>query len=120
MKSRIWVVVCTLFLSCCNFSLTGDCNDTIKSEVKSSDRKYVATLYVRDCGATTDFSTIISLRPVLAEFDGEEGRIFVIKGRPQVNIVWNEQTSLRVECIGCNSNDIFRQDKSWKDISITY
>jgi Family of unknown function (DUF5412) len=120
MKSRIYVIVCTLFLGCCSFSLTGDCNNTIKSEVKSPDEKYVATLYVRDCGATTDFSTIVSLRAGSANFNGEEGRIFVIKGQPQVNILWTDKTSLRIECIKCSPDEIFKKEKSWEDINVSY
>ncbi len=120
MKTRIWLIVFTLCLGACGFSLTGGCDDTIKAEAKSPDGKYVATCYVRDCGATTDFSTVINLRASSDKFNGEAAPVFVVKGQPKVKISWSRDAQLRIECLECISKDIFTQEESWKEITISY
>ncbi|MEK6280524.1 MAG: hypothetical protein AABN95_09255 [Acidobacteriota bacterium] len=54
--------VIVLAASGCAFLLRSSCENTVRSEIKSPDGKYVVTLFERNCGATTDFSTIVSLR----------------------------------------------------------
>lgn len=102
------------------FSLGADCEDAIKVEMKSPDGKYIATLYERDCGATTDFSTIVNLRAGSAKFNGEDERVFVIEGRPQVELVWKGNANLQLDCRGCRAEDIFKQERAWKDVTISY
>lgn len=120
LKTRILIFAATLCLSGCAFSLGSDCQDTIRSEVRSPDGKHIATLYERDCGATTDFSTIVSLRAASEEFNGEKGRVFVVEGQPQAKFVWRDAQNLQVTCEGCRADDIFRQEGRWNEISISY
>lgn len=112
--------VSPLNLSGCGPSTSIQCADEVKSELKSPDGAYVATLYERDCGATTDFSTIVNLRESSAAFNGDDSRIFIVKGQRQVNLVWQEARSLHVECPGCKSDDIYKQEKSWRNVNISY
>ncbi len=119
-KKLILVIATTLGLSSCGFSLASDCADTIKSEAKSPDGKYIVTLYERDCGATTDFSTIVNIRASSAKFNGEEGRVLIVKGQPEVLLAWKDNTRLQLECHDCRANDIFKQEKSWKDVIVSY
>lgn len=75
--------------------LASDCEDTTETEVKSPDGKYVATLYERDCGATTDFSTIVKLRESSASFKGDDLGTFVVNGQPKIHLTWDSNTRLR-------------------------
>jgi hypothetical protein len=120
MRSLVSFIAIVLISQSCKSIPSFDCNDEIKVESKSPEGKYTATLYERDCGATTDFSTIVSLRSSSNKFSGEEGRIFVIKGRPQIKITWRESISLQVECDDCRTENIFKQDTSWNEIAISY
>jgi hypothetical protein len=97
-----------------------DCQDVIKFETMSPDGKYIATLFVRNCGATTSFSTSVNLRSKSEKFSGDEGRILIIKGRPQIKIAWDDNMKLHFECDECEKNNIFKQETSWKDITISY
>lgn len=99
--------------------LASDCEDTIKLEAKSPDRKYVATLYERDCGATTDFSTIVNLREDSANFNGDDLGIVIVKGQHKLDLVWDGNTKLQLQCHDCRPDDIFKQERTWKDVQIS-
>ncbi|MGH9877893.1 MAG: DUF5412 family protein [Nitrososphaerales archaeon] len=102
----------------CTFSIP--CDDEIKHEKGSPDGKYVATFYERDCGATTDFSTIVNIRPRAEKFNGKKGSLFIVKGRHQINIAWKDRGKLQIECKDCRSEDVFKQERVWSDIEISY
>lgn len=114
------LVVATLLLNSCAAPLDTLCNDTIKLESRSPSGKYIVTLYERNCGATTDFSTIANLRSASDRFDSEQGDIFVLKGRSPVNLSWSGDTNLHVQCDQCSANRIFKQETLWTDVHITY
>ena len=96
------------------------CEDTIKSETRSPGGKYTATVYERDCGATTDFSTIVSLREASAKFKGDTLGPVIVKGQHKIDLVWNNDTSLRLQCSDCRPEDIFKQERKWKDLEISF
>ena len=100
--------------------LASDCEDTIKIEAKSPDGKYLATYYERDCGATTDFSTIVQLRDSSASFEGDALGSVIVKGQHKLDLVWDDNRKLRLQCHDCRAEDIFKQEKTWKDIDISF
>jgi hypothetical protein len=106
-------------LVCCG-CLTIRCSDDVKANSSSPDDKYIATLYERNCGATTDFTTIVNLRSSKEKFDSEKGDIVIIEGRRQVNILWKDERTLQVECKDCRSEDMFKRESVWGDIEILY
>ncbi len=118
-KPVLLFVSITLFLSGCAFLLHSSCENTVKSEIRSPDGKYVATLFERNCGATTDFSTIVNLRESSVKFKGDDLGIFIVKGVHALDLVWNGNTKLRLECHDCPADDIFKQERSWRDIEIS-
>ncbi|MES2467068.1 MAG: DUF5412 family protein [Verrucomicrobiota bacterium] len=69
------------------------CSNTTKSEVTSPDGKYVATAFIRDCGATTDFSPQVHLRPV-GEKVAQTGNVFVGDHSDKIEIAWLSATRL--------------------------
>jgi hypothetical protein len=99
--------------------LASDCEDTIKTEARSPDGKYAATLYERDCGATTDFSTIVNLRVSSARFNADELGVVILKGQHKLDLVWDGNTKLQLKCDDCRPDDVFKQEKTWKDVDIS-
>ena len=78
------------------FTLAGcadPCSNTTKAEVTSPDGKYVATAFIRDCGATTSFSPQVYLRPV-GESAGQVGNVFVGDHSDKIEIAWLSSTQL--------------------------
>jgi Family of unknown function (DUF5412) len=120
MKTTALIALGIVSATCLWLLYSPDCEDAVKREVRSPNGKYIATLYERDCGATTNFSTIVSLRASMDKFNGEDGRVFVAEGQFQVNLVWEDDMNLRIECSGCRSKDIFKQERKWKNIGISY
>ena len=96
------------------------CNDDIKSESRSPDGKYVAALYERNCGATTNFSTIVNIRNSSSKFNRDEDIVLVVKGRHQISLVWKDSRTMQIVCANCPPDDIFKRERSWKDIQIIY
>ena len=66
-------------------------------------------MFVRDCGATTDFSTIISLHGSSSSFKEQDHFVFVIKGRAKIELLWTGPRQLSVKCPTCQAGDIYKQ-----------
>jgi hypothetical protein len=66
---------------------------TIKAEVTSPDGKYIATAFIRDCGATTSFSPQVYLRPA-GEHLAKTGNVFIGDGSQNIQISWLSATQL--------------------------
>ena len=91
--------------------LSSGCEDAVLKETASPHMRYTATVYERDCGATTDFSTIVNLRERSVRFKGDSFGPFIVKGRHNLEVSWETNTKLRLECKDCRSEDVFREDK---------
>jgi hypothetical protein len=96
---------------------TNLCGDDIKGEVFSPDGKYVATVYIRDCGATTSDNTTVNIRETNEKFDGGEGRVMSVEGEFPVAITWPDSSTLQIKCDLCPEEDM-HVDRTWKDIQI--
>jgi hypothetical protein len=94
------------------------CDDDTKAVVESPDRKYVAILYERNCGATTDYATTVDLRSRLWRFNSEP--IFVAKSRHTVTVQWTKGRELQIRCSDCKPDQIFKAAEGWKDVEIDY
>lgn len=81
--------------------LTGDgmCGNDAYAEVHSPDHRYKAIIFQRDCGATTDFSTQISILKMDAELKNKSGNVFVTRGHPDTHapeLTWLSNTELLI------------------------
>lgn len=75
----------------------GLCDNEIYAELLSPDNRYKAVIFQRDCGATSGFSTQISILPAANTLANEYGNIFVLKGHPQSHapaVSWLSNTEL--------------------------
>jgi len=74
------------------FIFGGACQNQVFKEYNSPDQSLKAVVFQRDCGATTGFSTQISILESDENLDNESGNIFIVKGHPAEiapEIVWN-------------------------------
>ena len=112
------LVTCILALSSLQCSLPSSvaCDD----KVESSNQKYVARLFVRNCGATTDYSTIVKINPAATTSTDYGDQVFVARGDFDVQMIWQNDSAIRLSCQRCKTDDIFKQDKSWRDVAISY
>jgi hypothetical protein len=101
-------------------ALVFSCEDTVLKEETSPNRRYTVTVFERDCGATTDYSTIVSVRTFKERFDADKGRIFIVNGREPIVVAWQSETSLTIRCPSCSPEQIFKREKMWKGVTISY
>jgi hypothetical protein len=126
---RMEFLVLSMALVACGDNIRG--MDTISSCSESSERQvasprgdYVATLYQRNCGATTGFVTHINLRFAseanLTQANGtiSQGQILVAKGTPLIKLRWIDDTSLVLQVDPKDRPNIVSIQESWKSIRI--
>jgi len=79
------------------FGCGDPCSNTVLNESVSPDGKYVATAFVRNCGATTDFSPQVDLRPVSQKI-GELGNVYIGDHSDKIQVKWQSNTQLVIQC----------------------
>lgn len=75
------------------------CGNEILNEVTSPDKAYKAVVFQRNCGATTGFSTQVSIIYAHDELENESGNIYTIDGHPDdvaPAIMWKSSSELIV------------------------
>jgi hypothetical protein len=80
----------------------------------------MATAYVRNCGATTDYSSIVSIHRPSDSFADDEYTVLVVKGRPMLAMSWRDAGNLSIRCHTCPRESIFRQLSILGNITIEY
>ncbi len=124
-------VICALFLAFFVFAvLLGPrflpgfrCDERLLKAVESPDRRYVAALFRRDCGATTRPALHVNIRPATRSFaigsDGTitEGSVFVADHVEGADVRW---TGPRVLQVVCPAGRAFQRLAWWEDVHIAY
>jgi hypothetical protein len=100
------------------------CENQIYKEYLSPDKSLKAVVFQRDCGATTGFSTQISILNSDENLDNKNGNIFAIKGHPdEVAPVlnWTSKNVLNIQ-YSLNGNEYTTKDNfGWlNSVKITY
>jgi Family of unknown function (DUF5412) len=83
------------------------CGNQILSESSSPDQTYRVVVFQRDCGATTGFSTQVSVLKAMETLPNESGNLFVadtdhekapsgIGGGPEIKISWVGSRSIHL------------------------
>jgi len=96
-----------LFYGFYKFS-SGMCKNQIVSEIPSPDKLLKVVIFERSCGATTGFSTQISLLPLSRSLPDDVGNIFAADtdhgrapraawGGPDVQVTWTSNHNLRIQ-----------------------
>ena len=88
-----------LFIGWFYFTLPDMCVNHLHSEIYSPDSKKRIVVFQRDCGATTGFSTQISILGAGETLPNESGNIFIISGHPnQVPpaVKWIDNSTLKI------------------------
>lgn len=101
----------------CDASLFG-CDDAVISEVVSPDGRYVATVLERDCGATTDYSTMVALRDAAQPIEeAKQTPVLVIESRVMIDLQWGADRKL---LIVFPPSETFAKLEAWRDVQIIY
>ena len=76
-------------------SFSDICGNEIAVELISPDKNYKAVIFQRDCGATTGFSTQVSVLGVNEELENKSGNIFIKVGTFLFRMATPKAISLR-------------------------
>lgn len=111
------VFLLNALLVSCDASL---CSNELINEVISPDRKYVASVFERDCGATVPYIRVVTLRLSNAKFFAEEydNWVFTIHGQSDVRVSWAATDKLKIAYSG--TGDRPTQREKWKNVVISY
>ena len=71
--------------------------------------KIVASTFVRDCGATTNYATWVTLHREDDKFNRSEDLVFVADGEHHVELKWSDDSHLAVSCPSCIDSQIFNE-----------
>ena len=114
--ATLLVILIALFVTSCD-SL---CGNEIKDEVISPTGKYIAIIFERNCGATTPYISIVSLRFSDMKFDPEDKNnwIFEIKGQSAIEVDWVAINKLKISFTGTGASP--NKNEKWKNVVISY
>lgn len=95
------------------------CEDQIIFDEYSPNKEYIATAFERNCGATTSFATIISMRHFGKTFNPNdyENWIFKMHGRVPIDVKWKGEVDLSISFF---AGELLIQKTKWKDVNIRY
>jgi hypothetical protein len=93
------------------------CENEIIEEIKNSNKGYKAVVFKRDCGATTQSSTQISIIPISQILPNEGGNVFVTESG-NLSAEWTNDTTLLIKYT--DHERIFKQDSAYLKIRIMY
>ena len=97
----------TLVITSCLFFDPDGCGNEVLQEIPSPDKNLKAVIFHRDCGATTDFSTQVSIIAIDKVLPNEAGNIFVCDsdhgktpagsgGGPPIEVRWKQDGVLEI------------------------
>ena len=112
------VLLLGAFLGSCDASL---CSNELINEVASPNGKYIASVFERNCGATTPYVRVVSLHSSDAKLAPEDSDdwVFTIHGQSDVKVSWIADDKLKVSYSGTGEQPT-RREKKWKGIVIAY
>ena len=114
-RALVGAAMVVSWASGCYELVAGDCEDTIKSEVVSLEGAYVARAVERNCGATTNYSTLIFLSTTSPSFEAKsEDTIVSMSGKQAVGLTWNGDARLT---IAVPDVETFTKKTSWRNDS---
>jgi hypothetical protein len=101
-------------------SLPDMCGNEVFQEVYSPSNKYKAVVFQRDCGATTGFSTQVSIINAKDVLENEGGNAYIANNHPnetKLKLTWLAEQSLE---IGNSDPNAVTSNKEVKGVAVTY
>lgn len=111
MLGKITFLISVLVVTSFYLWLPELCENYFHSESFSPNGELKAVTFQRDCGATTGFSTQISILNADDKLRNERGNVFRMPGHPDKvapNVVWESDVVLKVDK-NINGNEYFTE-----------
>lgn len=112
-----WMVLC-VFLSVSNWGCNS-CSDEIVGDKSSPDGKLTASVFIRDCGATTSKEVTWVTVHQTSGFRDREKDIAMTADRIQTTeLTWKDNSHLLVKCFACRRDNVHAQTTSIGAVSV--
>lgn len=101
--------------------LSGMCANKVLARVNAPDGRHKALVFRRDCGATTGFSTQVSVLGISEKLSNEAGNAFIAGRRPKeprIEVHWIDASDLVIR--NANRLHAFRKETRIRSITIHY
>jgi hypothetical protein len=98
----------------------GLCSKELVQDSRSPDGVLQATWYTKNCGATTDFSTVVSVHRPDSSYTDDSNIVFVARGKQAIKLKWASPHQLSVECASCERATIFREVTKIGNIDVSF
>ena len=103
----------------CFFPISSDlCANTDLRESISPNGALKTVLFVRDCGATTSYSTQVSILPVSDHLPNEAGNVFILGDKSAVVVRWIDDRHINISSDGAAT--IFKRLTNFNGIMVTF
>lgn len=87
------------------YTFSGMCANTIITSSTSPNKKWKVVVFERNCGATTGFSSQISLLKSNEELSNDAGNIYIAEGYPDgYNLKWESDSLVIIKGSNSKSN----------------
>jgi hypothetical protein len=123
MKANIFSQA-SLVMCCAGVLLMAGCNgpspcgESVVQSAISSDGA-TAKVVVVNCGATTDFITLVNLETSRVKIR-DAGLLFGYKGKADVQVQWSGERALKIVCLECERDRVYRAVQKEEQYEITY
>lgn len=117
-RERAWATISSVALCGCSlFEGLAPCDTQVQKQVRSPGGQYVATVFHRECGATTGFNTQVGIRRSSKAFDPQSGQVLAIAGQHDVTLAWIGNTRL---VVSFPPDRVYNEQRSWEDVQVEY
>jgi len=93
----------------------GECEDAIVLRARGPSEYLAAHVYHRNCGATVDFATHVSI--VAGD---KKAVVAVYRGRPRVEVKWLSRTALEIRHSALDPENVFTRASIGLGVSVSY
>ena len=76
------------------------CGNEISAQIDSPDKKHVAIVFQRGCGATTSFNTQVTVLEEREVLENEAGNVLIAEGHPSnsgFELAWLNSSTLHIK-----------------------
>jgi hypothetical protein len=105
---------CTAFLGGCGEM----CANEPVASVLSPSGANKAVVFTRDCGATTSWSTQVSILRGSEQLPNEAGNTLVVEGKAPVQVTWTSESTVTLR--GTSEAKRFKKEGAVNGVSVVY
>ena len=77
-------------------------------------------MFVRNCGATTDYATWVTLHSTSDKFNRPDDLVFTVKGAHNIELSWKDAQHLSIDCRNCEEQQVVLRVAKRSDVEIGY